>query len=153
MADHTRFELVISSVTGKHVRPLHQWSVFCSLPSEPCALSSSDLLALQHDYQRLNHNLFLEARACPLTAVIEGLLQTLLFLSLRQLADRISGVYAFDFQNSAIIYRVTLSINFLRCKALKLMKNLPLVAETRFELATFGLWAQRATTAPLREVR
>ena len=27
MADHTRFELVISSVTGKHVRPLHQWSV------------------------------------------------------------------------------------------------------------------------------
>ena len=27
MADHTRFELVISSVTGKHVRPLHQWSM------------------------------------------------------------------------------------------------------------------------------
>ena len=26
MADHTRFELVISSVTGRHVRPLHQWS-------------------------------------------------------------------------------------------------------------------------------
>ena len=123
MADHTGFEPVISSVTGKHVRPLHQWSVFCSLPSEPCALSSSDLLALQHDYQRLNHNLFLEARACPLTAVIEGLLQTLLFLSLRQLADQISGVYAFDFQNSAIIYIVTLSINFLMCKALKLMKT------------------------------
>ena len=27
LADHTRFELVISSVTGKHVRPLHQWSL------------------------------------------------------------------------------------------------------------------------------
>ena len=26
LADHTRFELVISSVTGKHVGPLHQWS-------------------------------------------------------------------------------------------------------------------------------
>ena len=123
MADHTGFEPVVSSVTGKHVRPLHQWSVFCSLPSEPCALSSSDLLAIQHDYQRLNHNLFLEARACPLTAVIEGLLQTLLFLSLRQLADRISGVYAFDFQNSAIIYIVTLSINFLCARDSKIDKT------------------------------
>ena len=27
LADHTRFELVIFSVTGRHVRPLHQWSV------------------------------------------------------------------------------------------------------------------------------
>ena len=27
LADHTGFEPVISSVTGKHVRPLHQWSV------------------------------------------------------------------------------------------------------------------------------
>ena len=27
MADHTRFELVISSVTEKHVKPLHQWFV------------------------------------------------------------------------------------------------------------------------------
>ena len=26
LADHTRFELVIFSVTGRHVRPLHQWS-------------------------------------------------------------------------------------------------------------------------------
>ena len=42
-----------------------------------------------------HHILFLKARACPLTAVIEGLLQTLLFLSLRQLADQISGVYTY----------------------------------------------------------
>ena len=27
-----------------------------------------------------------------------------------------------------------------------------LVAEARFELTTFGLWAQRATTAPLRDI-
>ena len=26
LADHTRFELVIFSVTGRHVGPLHQWS-------------------------------------------------------------------------------------------------------------------------------
>ena len=29
MADHTGFEPVVSSVTGKHVRPLHQWSNSC----------------------------------------------------------------------------------------------------------------------------
>ena len=35
----------------------------------------------------------------------------------------------------------------------KIDENLPMVAETRFELATFGLWAQRATTAPLCDIK
>ena len=64
--------------------------------SEPCVLCSSVL----GNYFN-HHILFLEARACPLTAALEGLLQTLLFLSLRQLADQISGI---DTYLTTIIY-------------------------------------------------
>ena len=32
VADHTGFEPVVSSVTGKHVRPLHQWSTASTTP-------------------------------------------------------------------------------------------------------------------------
>ena len=35
----------------------------------------------------------------------------------------------------------------------KIDENLPMVAETRFELVTFGIWAQRATATPLRDIR
>ena len=35
VADHTGFEPVVSSVTGKHVRPLHQWSTLEALVHYP----------------------------------------------------------------------------------------------------------------------
>ena len=42
-----RFELVISSVTGKHVRPLHQWSVAGIIIARHYALSKCFLRVFQ----------------------------------------------------------------------------------------------------------
>ena len=71
--------------------------MFCSLLPVNLVFSAQVILG-----NYFNHRiLFLKARACPLTAVLEGLLQMLLFLSLHQLADQISGI---DTYLMSIIY-------------------------------------------------
>ena len=68
LADHTRFELVISSVTGKHVGPLHQWS--------------RSLLALQ--YYR-DYCFFLQAKNAKSRRDMIRMLPYILYIRIRRL--------------------------------------------------------------------